>query len=571
MKGRGAPPPFPLALLLCALAIVSTAPAAAAEIRADRVVLLVEEAERGRPELARLAADLDRAVGEMAARVPLAMPETSAPVRVAIEPDHVAQAREAGEIGEAVPGPAGARADLFLVDHPDDLFAYRYALARLLVARAGLAGLEQGLPWLARGAALWLSRDWYGRPYGDWLPVLAAAHALPTAADLLAAEEQADGSAPLWTPAAAAVVERLPGRTLAEKLARPPSAARVAAALAALQRLPAPAPPRRPGPPPPFLKGVSLAMLNRLEGGYHAPALDRQLESLRRLGADAVSLMPFAFQRVADAPALRYLNRRAESETDVGLVHATRRARALGFHVLYKPHLWVSHGSWPGEVAMKDERDWALWWQGYRRFVLHHALLARWAGADLFSVGVELSKTLGREREWRDLIAAVRLLFPGWVTYSGNWYGDLERAPFWDRLDLVGVDAYFPLAASPAATRADLDRGAREVVARLAAAARRAGKPVLLTEVGFAARRGAWVEPSGEGGDYSEEDQALAYDALLGALGRPPWLAGTFLWKAFSDGAFDGTAALRRPDFRFLGRQAERVVRRYYATGRPAS
>jgi hypothetical protein len=532
-------------------------PAAPIPIRHERVTLLVSPGDRHRPELTHLAAELDRAVSEMVLRVPVAL---SSSITIVVEPDYVAQGRHAGEIGEAVPG---RQADLHLVYAAEDLAAYRFALAGVLLTRAGLNGKVPIA--VERGAALWLSRDWYGRPFADWLPLLAAARVLPTVEEILAAEEPADASIPLWTPAAAAVIERLQGQTLAEKLASAPNAEKVGSILNSL-RVGAGldggegARPALKASKMPFLKGVSLAMLNSLEGGYHAPAVGRQLDAFKALGANAVSLMPFAFQREPDRPALRYLHRRPGSETDIGLIHATRLARARGLHVLYKPHLWL-HGSWPGEIRMTSEADWAAWWRSYRRYVVHHALLARWAGADLFSVGVELSKTIDREAEWRDLIAAVRLFFPGAVTYSGNWYGDLETVPFWDRLDFIGIDAYFPLAGSPQAGRADLERGAEAIAGRLAAASRRFGRPVLLTEVGFAARRGAWVAPHVEGGEYSEDDQAFAYQALFKALGRRPWLAGTFVWKAFSA---PGSGGEGEADFRFLGRKAEKVVRKYY-------
>jgi hypothetical protein len=230
--------------------------------------------------------------------------------------------------------------------------------------------------------------------------------------------------------------------------------------------------------------------------------------------------------------------------------------------VLWKPHIWVSHESWPGEIEMASEEDWARWWRGYRRYVLHHAFLARWAEADLFAVGVELSRTLGRAEEWRRLIADVRRLYPGPLTYAGNWDGDLERAPFWDRLDLLGVDAYFPLAASPEATPAELAAGAARVRERLAAAAAKHGKPLLLTEVGFAARRGAWIEPHVEDGELSLEDQARAYEALFTGLGRPSWLAGTYVWKVYSGPRRRGGEP--GVDFQLLGRPAEAVVRDYY-------
>jgi glycosyl hydrolase family 113 len=127
------------------------------------------------------------------------------------------------------------------------------------------------------------------------------------------------------------------------------------------------------------------------------------------------------------------------------------------------------------------------------------------------------------------------------------------------------VDAYFPLAAAPGADRAALLKGAQKVAGRLARAARRSGRPVLLTEVGFAARREAWMSPHLEGGEYSEDDQATAYEALFSALGRQPWLAGTFLWKAFSSPEGEGGRRRSSSDFRFQGRRAEAVIGRYYS------
>lgn len=601
------------------------AAAALRELPGKRVTLLASPARldgSGRAELVRLAAELDGAVAAMAprllggsARSPRAQPEPrpqeqqrqeqqrletrqrdgrqrepreaeprqpEPPIVVAVEDDFVAQGRHTGQIGEAVPAAEpGDRAELHLVYHPDDLFAYRVALASRLIARAGLGGAAGLPPWLERGAALWLAGDWYGRPYREWLPWLAGAEVLPSGVELLATATPTEGSTVLWTPVAAALVDHLPGETLAAKLA---AARRLTSrdvdswlgGLARQQASPrASQAVRAAGAgvgPLPFLRGVSLAMDNNLEGGYHAPALDRQLDRLAAMGVDAVSLMPFAFEEGPSAPRLHMLGGSPESETDVGLIHAVRRARAHGLRTLYKPHIWVGGGSWPGDVAMRDEAAWREWWRDYRRYVLHHAVLARWAGADLFSIGCELSGTLGRAEDWRRLIAAVRQVFPGPLTYAGNWSGDLERAPFWEQLDLMGVDAYYPLSPDPAAGRAELARGAAAVAARLAAASRASHRPLLLTEVGFAACRATWTAPHREGGTPSQADQAAAYAALFGALGHPPWLAGTFVWKAFSD----ETVAAGRPaaarhrrddaaaDFRFLGRQAEAAIAAYY-------
>jgi len=540
---------------------------------AGRVRLLVEpgsaEGAEGR-SLRSLADALGAAAETMASRLGAPLPEKP-PVTIAVEQDYVTQGRHTGAIGPAV---AGGPADLHVVLDPADRWAVRQALARVLLERAGLT---EGRPvWAVEGVALWLSRDWYGRPYAAWLPDLAAAHALPNGAELLAPERAGDDSAPLWTPVAAAVAARLPGETAAAKLAAFSDLTAPAAeeALAALERTAAfqDASPDTGEPPPAvvplpagFLRGVSFAMLNSLEGGYHAPGIGPRLDALARLGADSISLMPFAYQPDPRTPELRFLNGSPTSETDVGVIHAARAAHARGLSVLWKPHIWVSHGSWPGEVEMTSAADWAAWWRDYRRYILHHAFLARYAGAEMFSVGVELQRTVERP-EWAELIADVRRIYHGSVTYCANWGGGADRAVFWNHLDAVGVDAYYPLSGeATGVSDTALAEGARRVVGHLADLARKTGKPVVLTEVGFAARRGTWSAPHEKGGEVSSADQARAYRALLGALERPSedqgWLRGVYVWKAFSG---DVSARGERADFRFMGRPAEAIVASFF-------
>lgn len=538
-------------------------------VRRGTVALRVPAGDPRRIELADLAADLDRALGAMATRLPFA---GDLSFEIVVESDHSAQARSHGAVGEAVEGKGS---DLALVFDPADRTAYRFALAHRLLARAGISSLPPGI---ADGAALWLSGGWYGRTAEEWLAPLARAGAFPEAAELLAPKRPEDGSRLLAAPVAAAWIERRPGGTLAEKLAGGlPAAEALDAQLAALaaSAAAAPASPARPAAGPidlaksPFLRGVSFAMLNSVDGGYHAPSVGREYDRLARLGADAVSLMPFAYQPDPKAPGLRFLDDHPSAETDIGLLHAARRAHERGLAVLWKPHLWVGHHSWPGEIEMPDEASWKDWWRGYRRYVLHHAVLAAWGKAEIFCVGVELDRTTvgpHRERAWRELIEAVRVLYPGAVTYAANW-DRADQVPFWDALDFAGVDAYYPLSVSEQATDEELAAGARQVAGRLARLAQRARRPLLLTEVGFPARRSAWREPHSEAGEADEQDQLRAYRALLPALGRRPWLAGVFLWKSFSDE--DSVRARRgdRADFRFLGRRAEAAVGEYFALG----
>lgn len=531
-----------------------------------------------------LADDLSDTAKAMAARLGLELDGVT-PIEVILERDFPSQGQYQGELGPAIVRTSGGIERLHLVlpaDGPsraeaqadgaqadtlwaDTMFVH-HALARWLLRRASV----DLLPWLEDGAALRLSGHWYGRPRNAWLSDLVASDVLPTADELLATERQADGSSVLWPPVAAAILDILcpddptPGAGRGCSSDPPLNADSVDRALAELQREFSGETrtkiDRRSGPIP-FQRGLSLAMHNGLHTGYHAPGIDPMLARLKDLGADSVSLMPFAYQPSASGPEMRFMNRRPTSETDVGTIHAARRAHAAGFRVLWKPHIWLSFDSWPGDIAMSNGGDWSTWFRVYRRYILHHAVLAEWTDSELFSIGVELGQTVDQDAEWRRLIDGVRRVYGGLVTYSGNWWADYDRVPFWDALDAVGVDAYFPLAHDATADRAALEEGARRAVDELRRAAERFGKPVILTEVGFSAREGAWVSPHEEGGTVSEEHQALAYDVLLDTLGRPPWLAGLYVWKVFSHLDAEGRD---RPDFRFLGRQAEGPVREYF-------
>lgn len=505
---------------------------------------------------------------------------------VVVEPNFEVQGRHLGELGAAVLAEGLLPSDmlpseaspldglpssddvqsLHIVLHSDDTPFYRHGIARLLLRRAGYR-----LPhWLEYGAALWLSDDWYDRSFRDWLPDLLAAEVVPGTDAFLAETPQEDSSAVLWPPLAAAVIDHLPGDSLQAKLdlLRAPSdrAKRLEIAgqalLAADAQGEARSKPERPQTElEGFRQGVSFAMANGLDIGYHAPGVDDALGKVRDLGADSVSVMPFAYQWYPDQPQLRYLNQHPSSETDIGTLHAARRAHALDFRVLWKPHIWISFDSWPGDIVMSSEADWNTWFQDYRRYILHHAVLAQWSGSELFSIGVELGQTVHRETQWRRLIEDVRRVYRGHVTYAGNWWADYDQVPFWDALDVIGVDAYFPLSNDPEASPQTLREGARQAADNLRRFADSHARPMLFTETGFAARRGAWVQPHEEGGELSEEDQRQAYEAWLDVLGKPSWLRGIYVWKAFSHARAEGGD---RPDFRFLGRPAEAEVQRYF-------
>ena len=292
------------------------------------------------------------------------------------------------------------------------------------------------------------------------------------------------------------------------------------------------------------------------------------MRSLASDGVEWISVTPFGFQRTRASTRIGYVLAGPGSETDEVMRRVIREAHARGLRVLYKPHLWVGHWDWTGEIEMKNETDWAAWFDSYRTFIVHHAILAEEERADIFCVANELGRTVGRQRQWRDTLAGVRRVFGGPLTYAANWGDEAENIAFWDGLDFVGVNAYYPLSPNPEASESDLAAGARAISDRLARIGRLAGRPVLLTEVGFASRPTCWVDPHREvrGAPPDLEAQARAYRAILGAFMSEPF-RGLYWWKFESDPSVLGP---RDSSFTPMGKPAEEALAEAYRRLAPA-
>src|SRR5215210_5046590 len=288
-----------------------------------------------------------------------------------------------------------------------------------------------------------------------------------------------------------------------------------------------------------------------------ADAAAAQLARIRALGANAVSIVPYGFTRAPDEPIVRYLG---TDESEDRILRTMEQARRQGLKTVLKPQLWAPR-RFTGDIVFERPADFDRWWAGYRRWMLHHARVAALGRADVLVIGTELGGVTRHRDAWRGLIRDVRRIYPGPLTYAANWAGDFETMPFWGDLDLLGLNMYYPLAGPGEMPRADSPR-VRELRTKLAAMARRYGKPVLFTEVGYAASAAAAAEPWKEDhGPLDPAMQARCYEVVFEAFSREPWLAGLFWWKWPSHG--QGSAD--DPSFSPLGKPALGVLERWYA------
>jgi hypothetical protein len=258
---------------------------------------------------------------------------------------------------------------------------------------------------------------------------------------------------------------------------------------------------------------------------YGTPGARENLHKLPAYGVNAIALVPYGFSPM-DAPEVRLGGARSW-ENDAGIRDLAAEAKRLGLRVLLKPHIWT-RGGFAGDLHYATPSDRRTWFEQYAKFLDHYARLAQETGAEMLAVGNELSKLTLYTDEWRALIQRARSIYRGPLTYAAVQGEEFETLRFWDALDYIGLNNYYPLPDN-------LD--ASGILRKVEAVHRRCPKPVLFTECGYASVRSPHREPwdSSRRPAYLE-DQARCYEAILKVVYQQPWLAGMYWWKLGSNG-----------------------------------
>lgn len=288
------------------------------------------------------------------------------------------------------------------------------------------------------------------------------------------------------------------------------------------------------------------------------------IAELDSLGVNWVSIHPYA--RIRRDGRITWHRGRRPVTAPSWIRRPIREAHRQGLKIFIKPHLayWGSGFEWRGDIQFDDPAAWDRFFSGYREWIVHMARFSR--EADGFAVGTELDRTVDHEKRWRRIIDAVRREFPGPLTYAANWT-DYERVPFWDALDVVGIQAYFPLLEraggepGPPSQR-QVDAAWREIMGRVRAFSRRTGKHVLFTELGYNRSLDAPYEPwdpRRRGRADAELAQMRCMRAGLRAVSDEPSVVGTFLWKWFPGERRPRTFAMSDPTVR-------RLIARHWAS-----
>lgn len=290
------------------------------------------------------------------------------------------------------------------------------------------------------------------------------------------------------------------------------------------------------------------------------------LRPVQKMHANYVALMPFGFVRDLEHPEILYnMDRQWFGETSDGIRQYIDELKDPGIQVMMKPQLWIWRGAFTGYMKMKSEQDWKDLENCYRNFILDFAMLAEEKGVPIFCIGTELEQFVNhRPQYWFDLVKEIRKIYSGKLTYAANW-DEYKRVPFWDELDFIGVDAYFPISKSRTPTLEEARQGWSPWKEEMKDLSERYQKPILFTEYGYRsvdfAGREPWVSDR-EMNEVNLTNQVVLLEALYKEVWEESWFAGGFLWKWHPNHEMVGGSnhALYTPQ----GKPAELLIQSFY-------
>ena len=290
----------------------------------------------------------------------------------------------------------------------------------------------------------------------------------------------------------------------------------------------------------------------------------KEMGSVKRINAEWVAVIPYGFSRSGKPNVSFDHNGQWWGERKEGSCKLIAFAKEHNLKVMLKPHVWVMGEGWTGDYSLSSENDWKIWEQDFSVYIMNYAHVADSLDVEMLCIGTEY-RIPAKERPefWKHLISQIREVYNGQITYASNW-DNFENITWWDKVDFIGIDAYFPLAEGDHPSVAEIEKGWEPVKSKLSEFSRRWNKPILFTEYGFQSANGAagkhW-ELDKSSTNINEELQADAYEATYRSLMDEPWFAGGFLWKWHFTSRHD---RWRGTEWTPQNKPAEAVIAKWY-------
>ena len=304
-----------------------------------------------------------------------------------------------------------------------------------------------------------------------------------------------------------------------------------------------------------FIKGITFAPFyrkNTLNTEQARESFDYMIENT---GADFVILAPGGLQDTAHSEEICYSSNATFSDEE--LADMICYAKKKGVRVGLKPTVNCKNGEWRAYISFFEhdvpcEPKWGNWFSSYTKFQTHYAEIAQKEECDMLIAGCEMVMSEHREKEWREVIAAIRECYDGTVSYNTDKYQE-DRVKWWDCVDVISSSGYYPID--------DWDNQ----LDRIEQVVKKFDKPFFFAEAGCMSVKGSNQVPNDWGvrGDYDEKGQADWFQAMFDACEKRDWVGGFGIWE-WAAWHGDGRNPVKRGDYEVYGKAAADIIYRKF-------
>jgi hypothetical protein len=287
---------------------------------------------------------------------------------------------------------------------------------------------------------------------------------------------------------------------------------------------------------------------------------------LTNIYANHASVMPFGFIRELSHPLIQYnSNRQWFGETIQGTKQYIEVLKQEGIKIMMKPQIWVWRGEFTGDIKMNNESDWKLLEDSYTQFILDYAKIAEETKVEIFCIGTELENFIEERPDyWNRLIQEIRAVYKGKLTYAANW-NEYTKTPFWNEMDYIGIDAYFPISDLKTPSMEDCMLGLEPWKEQMREFHMKFKKSILFTEFGYRSVDYTGKQPwrsDREMNTVNLEAQTNATQAFFKTFWDEDWIAGGYIWKWFIN--HEKSGGLNNFMFTPQNKPAEAVIQEVY-------
>lgn len=340
---------------------------------------------------------------------------------------------------------------------------------------------------------------------------------------------------------------------------------------------------------PGFVKGFSWGWPGTRDQ-YLGDEPAESMNKLAQTGSEWVCIAFAAEMDTFDNPHFAFSDANTRMVTDAEVKRAIQLARDNHLKIILKPVINVQDGTWRAWIKFtdaegnKDLAAWNIWWSNFRQFVLHYAAMAQDAGCEMLCLGCEMESTEEFENRWRNLIADVRGIYSGPITYNAN-HGREDKIPWFDALDIISISAYYPVGTddvmeAEAAGLHNLPVSSNTLTAlknrwepirlQLKDISRRFDRPILFIELGVCNAKGATAAPwthEDPNMVYDASEQARYYQSAFETFWNEKWFMG-FTWWEWPVRLYDPKDAATDVGFSIYAKSAQDIVRQWYTKKR---